>query len=236
MLLMRNISIASAIFFLVSFLMLASEVVAAPITFQAGLNDSFAAGPDPAFPSTELVTKINDFGATTTNFDGLPHNQSVAHTFVGLPTDLVAGSLEFRVRGGTPPGVDTDGIAISFVDSDTIAWPDDVVWGRTFGVFAGGGTLFADPDPGLITPGVAWAPGAEALVTLDLTALPLADGNTLNLIPLLNQHGFVDITVSDDSVADFYRLNVAPVPIPGSVFLLASSLLGVLSLRRIKLR
>ena len=43
---------------------------------------------------------------------------------------------------------------------------------------------------------------------LDLAALPLLEGGTLNLIPLLNQHGFLDVLTGDDSQTDYYTLEV----------------------------
>jgi hypothetical protein len=205
-------------------LILSTQVAADMMTFEAGLDDSFGLGSDPlAAPSSELITIITtDYpGATTASFDGQPHNKQIAHTFVGLPEQILGGTLEFRVRGGSNPGVDSDGIIISFVDTNTDHWLDAIVWTRTLGEFGGGGvgSIFSDPDTGLVTPGNTWVPGAEGFVSLDLAALPLADGGTLNLIPFLNQYGFVDITVSDDSIVDFYRINLTVVPVPGAFLL-----------------
>jgi len=181
-------------------------------TLQGGLDDGFAPGTDPAAPSFDLNSIILSYHAPSP-FDGLPHNSSVAHTFSGLPSNILGGFLEFRVRGGISPGVDTDGIILSFVDGDTTVWSDDIAWSRSFGQLSVGGSILQAPDPGLLTTGI-WAPGSEDFMSLDLAALPLADGGILNVIPLLNNHGFVDITVSDDTIADFFRLELETPAIP----------------------
>lgn len=61
-------------------------------------------------------------------------------------------------------------------------------------------------DSGFLTPGSVWGVGQTAVGTLDFAALPLADGTTLDLVPMLNAHGFFDVTGGDDSSFDFYRL------------------------------
>ena len=198
-------------------------------TIIAGVDDNFSGGIDPAAPSAELSALLGD---ATVGFDGVPHNEQVAHTFTGLPT-ITSATLELRIKGGVNPGVDTDGIFISFVNSTTGTLINGVEWSRTFGEFAGGGTVFSEPDPGIATPGLIWAPDSSAYLTLDLSALPLVGGGTLDIIPIINSNGFFDVTVSDDSAADFYRLtyNVGVVPLPPSVLLFGS---GLLILFRIK--
>lgn len=188
-------------------------------TITAGADDNFGGGADLASPSADLIRVIENFPAVTTNFDGLPHNQQVAHTFSGLPAGIVSGTLAFRVRGGFEPGVDGDGIIVSFVDATTTDWNDVIVWRRNFGTFGGGGSIFADPDPGLATPGSVWNSNSVALLSLDLAAMPLSDGGTLDLIPLINEHGFIDVSVGDDSVADFFRLDLTVGPDPGTFFI-----------------
>ena len=198
-------------------------------TITAGVDDNFAGGIDPATPSAELSALVG----ITVGFDGAPHNEQVAHTFSELPT-ITAAILELRIKGGFNPGVDTDGIFISFIDSTTVTLLDGIAWGRTFGDFAGGGTVFADPDPGIATPGTIWGPSSSAFLALDLSALPLIGGGTLDIIPLINSNGFFDITVSDDSVADFYRLtyNTTAVPLPPAVLLFGSGLLMLFNIRK----
>ena len=202
-------------------------VTAATIT--AGVDDNFSGGVDPATPSAELSALVG----VTVGFDGVPHNEQVAHTFSELPT-ITSATLELRVEGGVDPGVFNDGIFISFIDSMTVALIDDIAWARTFGDFAGGGSVFADPDPGIATPSAIWGSSSSAFLTLDLSALPLVDGGTLDIIPLINSNGFFDVTVSDDSAADFYRLtyNTTVVPLPPAVLLFGSGLLMLFSIKK----
>ena len=109
----KNIIVMS----LTSFVLLMTPNIGSTATvFIGGVDDNFVGGTDPASPSAALTARINDGFGTTTDFDGLSHNQNVAHTFSNLPSQIVAGILELRVRGGTHPGVDTDGLIISFVD------------------------------------------------------------------------------------------------------------------------
>ena len=48
---------------------------------------------------------------------------------------------------------------------------------------------------------------------MDLSALPLAGGGTLNLLPELNSNGYLDVVVSDDSAVDYMKLTVIPEPV-----------------------
>ena len=199
------------------------------IEFQAGLADDFAGGPDPATPSAALAAIIASDGfGSTAEFDAVPTNQQIAHTFDGLPSGITAATLEVRVRAEAGSfGVENDGLIISFVDSETTSWLDDIVWARTLGSFPGGGQFFFAPDNGLLTPGSPWEQGSVASATLDLAALPKGGGNTINLLPLLNEKGFLDVTVRDDSAADHFRLEII-VPEPAaSALLLVTGLLLV---------
>ena len=207
---------AVVVFALGTVLFLPCSGSAAPIVFLAGLDDGFAGGVELASPSPEYQTSLSNYiiGAGGTpvfvGFDGLPHNAQVAHTFTGLPSAIIAATLELRVRGGVPPGVESDGLVLSFIADGGADFLSSITWVRTFGDFPGGGagSVFADPDPGIATPGLVWDPGDEALLSLDLGALPLAGGGILDIIPLLNANQFLDVLVSDDSIADFYRLTL----------------------------
>lgn len=48
-----------------------------------------------------------------------------------------------------------------------------------------------------------------AVVTLDLSNLPPADGAASSLLPGLNAHGFLDVIVQDDTAVDFVSLDMA---------------------------
>lgn len=200
------------------------------ITVTAGLVDNFLGGPDPANPSPELATLL----ITTANFDELNSDANVGHTFADLPGNIVSATLEIHLKANNVPGVETDGIFISFVDDTTTALVDDIVWKRTFGDYAGGGTVFDVADPGLLTPGVSWAAGNEYTFTLDLSALPEIDGSTVNILALINENGFFDITVGDETMVDYFRLTYSAVPVPAAVWLFGSGLLGLIGTARRK--
>jgi hypothetical protein len=180
--------------------------LAAEVVITAGQVDNFAPPADPASPSGALKALPLSFQ----NFDliagvnGLSDRQ-VAHTFAGLPPGIDGAILQLRVRAGNDAGVNTDGLLISFVDSTTTDYCSDVVWGRPFAPYVGSG-CYPAPDPaGLVG---AWNPGDSVTIVLDLAALPLAGGGTLNLIPQLNISGFIDVNVSDETGCDFMRLSI----------------------------
>ncbi len=234
---MRKFNILFGLFSTLTMLVYTSNNTSAA-TITAGLDDNFGGGVEPAFPSSELVALSLDFPVSLVGFDVLPNNQDVSHTFSGLPQNIVSANLELRVRATSNSRPDTDGIFITFADSSSVSLPDAIRWKRTFGDFLGGGSVFTDPDPGIATPGETWTPGSEAFLNLDLSALPLIDGNTINLLPIINSNGFLDVTVSDDSAVDFYRLNFdsdTPNSIPETtsiLSLLVLSSLGTASLKR----
>ncbi len=213
------------------FIILISGSVVNATTITAGIDDNFSGGPDPASPSADLIALFSTVPTFTMNFDESQVNRQVPHTFIGLPNDIISATLEMRVRGGSFPGVDTDGLFITFADSSSTSLVDEVVWARTFGDFPGGGLVVPDPDPGIATPGIPWAPGSEAFLTFDLSSLPQSDGSTINIIPMINSVGFLDVNVGDDSIVDFYRLTIdstsSVVPEPTTVALLGIGLVGI---------
>lgn len=223
---------------LVATLILSPAATASVIVYTGGLVDGFSGGTDPAFPSPELDNLLTASYGGTVPFDFISHDTQVAHTFTGLPNNITGGTLEFRVRGGPNPGVDTDGLAISFVDTATTNYLDAVVFARPYGDLTAVGSLFPNLDPGFVTPGAVWGSTSDLVVSLDISALPLnpnTGGGTLNLIPLLNSNGYVDINFSDDSEVDYVRLtlNTPSIPEP-TTFALTGIGLTVLVLSRRK--
>ncbi|MGD9602666.1 MAG: hypothetical protein AB7O21_15995 [Gammaproteobacteria bacterium] len=215
------------------------------LTLTAGSQDGFDSTPDAASPSAALVASFatagGEFAGGVQDFDltggingGAPDRQ-VAHTFSGWSTGLAGASLTLRVQGGSDAFVATDGLALSFVTNGAASYPSQVVYARAFGSGSGGGSvLFSASDPGLLTD-FAWATGSDVEFTLDLAALPLVGGGTLNLLGLMGANGFLDVNVSDDTAVDFMILEVTPVPLPPAVLPLLSGL-AVLGLRRIRPR
>lgn len=184
----------------------------------AGLDDNFVGPPDPAEPSSTLLAVLPPFGGVqdfdmTHNLNGGSPNTNVAHTFTNLPTNIIRAVLTTRVRASNwPTGVDTDGLILSFVENSLSDYISDIEWARTFGPFGGGGSVFSEPDPtGLLG---AWShlDQTPADIVLDLSALPMIDGSTTNILPLLRCYGFLDVTVGDETAADFYRLELTLGP------------------------
>jgi hypothetical protein len=133
-------------------------------------------------------------------------DRQVAHTFAGLPANIVSATLELRVRAGNDGGVGSDGVLISFVDDETVLYcGGDVVWARSFAPTAGAGCFPTADATGLVG---SWTIGQTATIMLDLTALPLPGGGELNVIPEMNSRGFIDVNVSDETGCDFMRLSI----------------------------
>lgn len=161
-------------------------------------------------------------------------NYQFGHTFnlSGLPT-IVGATLQVRIDHlagtGSPFGEEsTDFIALGFYDGNPVAPADrvhpDVAWVRAL--------TDSDPiltsDPGLAgDDGFIFATNARQrqTYTVNLAALPLASGATLNLLPVLNQQGFLDLTVQDDSRVDFAELTLSVVPEPTASVLFVGGLL-----------
>ena len=183
-----------------------------PQVLQAGVQDDFSLPADPVSPSPALEALFAVAGGTQefdliAGMNGGLSSKQVAHTFTDLPNDITGAKLELRVHAGDDPQVFTDGIIFSFVDESTVNYADAIVFGRSFGPTEGTGTIFMEPDPGLLK-ATNWATGDVRTFSLDLAALPLLDGSTLNLIPQLIEKGFLDVNVSDETGVDFMRLSL----------------------------
>lgn len=209
-------------------------VVTPQVDFLAGSLDDFALPPDPTTPSAALVASVRAFVGPSApdqlfqDFDwiagvnGGSANRNVGHTFTGLPATIVAASLTLRVRPGAIDETHSDGIILSFVDAPTTSYTAAIVYKRTFGQDPGlppqPGVIFDAPDPGLLqsTPWARSSPEENSAVTftLDLAALPLVTGATLNLIDALNQRGFLDVVVSDETGVDYMYLSLTTRPFP----------------------
>jgi len=175
--------------------------------FTAGTMDDFQ-GPEPASPSPDLRDFLGQSGITSLGqFDEQLRNTLFGHTFSNLldpdlPDQMIcAATLEIRMRP-TSGDTDNDTIDLRFVQNranfGSEGFDNEVVWRRFLG-------------PGQATDGIfnSWDPGdpAQTLV-LDLTALPQPDGTTISVIDQLNQNGFLDILIQDDTAVDYVKLTV----------------------------
>jgi hypothetical protein len=182
---------------------------AAAVTRTAGIDDAFEPPADPVHPSSELVEVLSGFGGVM-DYDliagvNAPANRQVAHTFVNL-VGVESATLELRVRAGLTAGVANDGIFLSFVDSPDDVYHDEIVWRRSFGAVDSIPPDYPVPDPGLFGPD--WFPGEEALIQVDLAALPQPDGPPLDILAEVALRGFLDVSVSDDTAVDYAVLEI----------------------------
>ena len=169
------------------------------LTFSAGTtNDNFT-GPEPASPGAGLVKRLKAAGVTVLKgFDECSVNSYFAHTFSNLPPCIVAATLEIRVRACGDLCYN-DSFGLSFTGPAGNLIPP--AWGRYLG--HNNGSAF----PGLFSPTV-WTAGTTRTITLDLAALPNANGTTTDLIPALNANGFLDLGMQDDTGIDYAVLTV----------------------------
>jgi len=176
---------------------------------SGGSDDYFVLPTEDAVPGPDLARVFSELSIATQEFDVTPGingsgDLQVAHTLFDL-AGVTAARLQFRIRGGAWPGVENDGVILSFVDQNTTTYcgNPEIVYARTFGPFSGS-VCFPGPDPtGLVG---FWSSGSETFVELDLGALPLLTGGTLNLLPEIAAKGFLDVTISDETGADFIRV------------------------------
>lgn len=182
--------------------------------YFGGMADDFEAPADPAAPSADLTAAyveksgllLQDFDQTR-DLNGGEINRHVAHTFAGLPTNVVAATLEGRVKTlvGPESGQHNDGLSVGFYDETAEDYGQSSVLGRFFGPFG--------PDPGLLKQDSEWTAGNVGTFVLDLRQAAHWDGLVKNLIPELNRRGFLDVIVADDTAADYFRLTLTTATI-----------------------
>ncbi len=183
-----------------------ASAVANPVL--VGIPDDFQDGPEALSPSPALSASLAGSGGCqdldlVAGIGAGVNNRQVAHTFTDLPNGIVQAWLETKVRAGNDAGVASDGIFLSWVDETTVFYSDALAWRRSFGPVAAIPPYYPEDDPGLLD---EWNAGDEATLVLPLHALPLPDGSIVDITPLLSQQGFLDVNVSDETGADYFRL------------------------------
>jgi hypothetical protein len=192
---------------------LAGTAQAATLTFMAGREDGFstADGYEPATPSN-LLRELPGFvqGRALMNFDEPGYDTVLAHTFTGLPTEVIAGELKFRARV-SQGGSCNDRIRLGFADDS-----------NPVGFFNFLGASNGDCDRSGIGPGQellpnnSWGEGLNAISDYTFT-IPLQAA----LIARMNEKGYLDVWGEDDTEFDYFQLSVTatePVPEPLTMF------------------
>ena len=163
--------------------------------FFAGGSNNFTT-PVPSSPSAGLLTRLTNAGVSSfKKFDQCAVDSYLAHTFTNLPGCITAATLTMRLKpcGGN---CENDAVNLSFTSTGGTLLTTDGNWTS----YLGSGNASA----GLETND--WCNYTSgAVITLDLANLP-ASG--LNLLPFLNQYGFLDFTEQDDTGVDYLQLTI----------------------------
>ena len=168
----------------------------AQIQHNAGIADGFTLPTEPAVPGPELSL----VGSSDKDFDDMTGDRAVRHTFTSLPQNILNGTLEISliaVNNGATCN-DTIGLQANNVGTPGLAWS------RRIGT-NGPAPWCAGPAGLLSTP---WNAGNSTTLTLNLNALPNADGSTKCLIARINADNRLDVFVQDDTAVDYMTLRV----------------------------
>lgn len=149
-----------------------------------GKIDQFSQPGDPTFQGPGILSLGTGPWA---NFDYLSPDRQFGHTIQNLPCNIVAATL-----------------TISLQSTSSLSRNDNIGLGVT-----GGTPKFLWSRRVKDVLGVPWdRSGDRAIMTLDLTALPLANGQTMDILYLLNSSGDLDIYFQDDTAVDYIQLDV----------------------------
>lgn len=158
--------------------------------FQSGIADGFstANGTESPQPSSGLQTFVrNNYAfAEIRNYDDRRRDRFFAHTFTGITQNglsICGARLTVRVLSDGS----NDSIVLGFVD-------------------ANGGIDANRWSASLSSLGVVV--GQEKTLTLDLETLPRSDGTTVELLPMMQSKGWLDLYVQDDTAVDYLTLQV----------------------------
>lgn len=161
-------------------------------THQAGLDDDFQNGTDSVSPGAYLQSQHSNLKP----FDDPTVNHHVGHQFPDLKPSIeyqhiCSAELEIRMRPNDDFLVYNDTIKLIVTDGNGgfVA-----KWGTRIGNLING----------------QWDPsntGAQTF-TFDLANLPPSGGNPTNLMPMLDNEGFLTVDVQDDTEIDYARLTV----------------------------
>ena len=175
------------------------------VTFTSGVQDGYNPNthtpeqPSPSQGVKNWVTNNYAVGHPTyhqiRDYDNCKRDRYFAHTFNNLGNSIVSATLEIGVASNH----DNDSITLGFIDQSGIL--DNTPghrWTRNIKQLTLNTTPFCPLPP---------AQNIPPLV-LDLSNLPLSNGGTMDLIPILSIKGWLDVLVQDDSPVDYIKLTV----------------------------
>lgn len=176
------------------FNVLADNCVTNTQTFEAGIEDNFTNGTEPASPSPALSAFLANYPHGTRNFDDLSNDKVFGHTFSNLPDNIVAATLEMAVRAGTE---------LTFNDSFALDLRNNTqfAYGSTFANIHGG----------------SWNDNDSTSIILDLANLPISGSYPTDILSSINEDHALDIYIQDDTGIDFARLTVTSCIIPEEI-------------------
>ena len=134
-------------------------------------------------------------GNNAANHSGIPQpfdqaapvNWNFGVTFTSLPTQIQRATLEIRLRAGI--GADNDSMGMQFIAPINAANPL-IEWGLGMQALTG----------------LSWSTGQTTTVVLDLATLPATSGGTI--LDTMNQRGYLDVLVFDDTAVDYIKLDM----------------------------
>jgi hypothetical protein len=204
-------------------------VNAATFTMQFGDIDAFDSSNGPEDPTMQRSEQIDRFYQTLPNcispptsawqrrcefreFDEQTSDKNLLHYF-DLSSPLAAGkivsaTLETRLRA---TGAYNDGFLLGLPSNG------DYWYGRIGKNNQNNINFLTD----------TWTYGQDQNFSLDLSNLPTFDGSGKDLLPMLNQIGFLDIEIQDDTTVDYLKLTVETKPVPEPTSVAGLAVLGL---------
>lgn len=165
--------------------------------FPKGVADCYAGTWEATAPGAILNATYP--GAVWKAFDNPNVNAGVGVTWLGLPNNAIGASLSTRMTPvwcHVPSGTENDSFSLGLPGVGG-PW----LWSRYIG------TTPANGVPGLLN--THWCDqtnNCQYSFAMTLTSLPVVSGPSVNLLPLINSSGRLDMLVQDDTRVDYATL------------------------------
>jgi len=190
--------------------------VANAATVLVGDQDNFASY-DASIDNTNSPVASTDtfFGMSfpTGELDGTGADTTISQHFdlSGWQTiDSAVLTIMVRAADGFSQN---DVLGIGFLDGSSSEISSQMDYVRGLGVQGSSSAYFlAAGEEGLLTGSGYYTSGTTGTITLDLGALVLGSGGTLDLLSAIIAIGFFDVVISDDTNIDFFSLDITGTP------------------------